>query len=107
MIRVTNNSQGTEEVNQEEEKEPAIKINPAMMRHWESEIKTLRDAPRDADKLRSLLKLKHKEYEEATLIEDVQRLVTEIEMLKFVLCLVSRRAEDEMKRTQETQEEIG
>ena len=65
-----------------------IQINPAMKRHFELEIKTLREAPRDPDKLRRLLKAKQIEWEEARHIEDIQRLVTEIEMLKFVLCVV-------------------
>ena len=30
-----------------------IEINPAMKRHWESEIKILRDAPRDEKKHKS------------------------------------------------------
>jgi hypothetical protein len=38
------------------------------------------------------LKLKEKENGEATHIEDTQRLVTEIEMLKVVLYLVSRES---------------
>jgi hypothetical protein len=66
-------------------------INPIMKRHLELEIKTLQNAPRDEDKLRELLKLKEKENEKATHIEDTQRLVTEIEMLKVVLYLVSRK----------------
>ncbi len=47
--------------------------------------------PRDEGKLREeLLKLREKEnVQEATHIEDTQRLVTEIEMLKVVLYLVS------------------
>jgi len=65
-----------------------IQINPAMKRHFELEIKTLREAPRDPDKLRRLLKAKQIEWEEARHIEDILRLVTEIEMLKFVLCVV-------------------
>jgi hypothetical protein len=53
----------------------------------------LQNAPRDEEKLRELLKLKEKENEqEATHIEDTQRLVTEIEMLKFALFLVCRNA---------------
>jgi hypothetical protein len=67
-------------------------INPAMKRHFELEIETLQNAPRDEDKLRELLKLKEKENEKATHIEDTQRLVTEIEMLKVVLYLVSRKS---------------
>jgi hypothetical protein len=41
------------------EKEPGG-INPATKRHLESQIKTLQDAPRDADKLERLLKSKAK-----------------------------------------------
>jgi hypothetical protein len=59
-------------------------INPVMKRHLELEIKTLQNAPRDADKLRRLLELKQRQKEEAMHIEDTQRLVTEIEMLKVV-----------------------
>ena len=57
MIRINNS--------QEEEPE-IIKINPAMKRHFELEIKILQNAPRDEDKLRELLKLKEKENEQAT-----------------------------------------
>ena len=53
--------------------------------------KTLQNAPRNEGKLRELLKLKEKQNETATHIEDTQRLVTEIEMLKVVLYLVSRK----------------
>jgi hypothetical protein len=67
-----------------------IEINPAMKRHWESEIKILRNAPRDPGKLGEILKAKEKEYEEAEDSEDIERLVPEIEMLKFVLFLVCR-----------------
>jgi hypothetical protein len=66
-------------------------LNPVMKKHLELEIKTLQNAPRDADKLRRLLEIKQRQKEEAMHIEDTQRLVTEIEMLKFVLCLVSRK----------------
>jgi hypothetical protein len=59
-----------------------------MKRHLELEIKTLQNAPRDADKLRQLLELKQRQKEEADHIEDTQRLATEIEMLKVVLYLV-------------------
>jgi low affinity Fe/Cu permease len=48
--------------------------------------------PRDMDsKLEELLKAKQREKEEATEIEDTQRLVTEIEMLKVVLHLMVHR----------------
>ena len=66
-------------------------INPAMKRHLELEIKTLQNASRDADKLRRLLEIKQRQKEEADHIEDTKRLVTEIEMLKVVLYLVSRK----------------
>jgi hypothetical protein len=65
-------------------------INPAVKRHLELEIKTLQNAPRDADKLRKLLERKQRQKEEADHIEDTQRLVTEIEMLKVVMFLVCR-----------------
>ena len=49
-------------------------INPAMRRHLESEIKTLQNTPRDADKLRKLLEVKQRQKEEeADHIEDTQR----------------------------------
>jgi hypothetical protein len=58
MIRVNNKSQ--------EEESEVIKINPAMKRHFELEIETLQNAPRDEGKLRELLKLREKENEQAT-----------------------------------------
>jgi hypothetical protein len=49
-------------------------INPVMKKHLELEIKTLQNAPRDADKLRRLLELKQRQKEEeADHIEDTQR----------------------------------
>jgi hypothetical protein len=70
-----------------------IIINPAIKRHFELEIKTLQSAPRDADKLERLLKIKERQNEEeAMYMEDTQqRLVTEeIEMHKVVLHLMMR-----------------
>jgi hypothetical protein len=61
-----------------------------MKRDLEVEIKILQNAPRDA-KLERLLKAKRKQKEEAMHIEDTHRLVMEIEMLKVVLYLVSRK----------------
>jgi hypothetical protein len=64
-----------------------------MKRHFELEKErdVAKCSKRCEGKLRELLKLKEKENEqEATHIEDTQRLVTEIEMLKVVLFLVSR-----------------
>ena len=65
-------------------------LNPVMKKHLELEIKTLQNAPRDATTLRKLLEIKQRQKEEVMHIEDTQRLVTEIEMLKVVLSLVCR-----------------
>ena len=83
MIAIQSQVQG-------EAKEEGWGINPVMKRHLELEIKTLQNAPRDADKLRRLLEVKQRQKDEAEHIEDTQRLVTEIEMLKVVLHLISR-----------------
>jgi hypothetical protein len=40
-------------------------INPAMKKHLELEIKTLQNAPRDADKLERLLKVEERKKEKA------------------------------------------
>ena len=54
------------------------------------QIKTLKNAPTDADMLEQLLKAKRRQKEEAMDIEDTQRLVTEeIEMLKVVFYLAA------------------
>jgi hypothetical protein len=66
-------------------------MNPAIKRHLELKIRTLQNAPRDEEKLERILKRKEREKEEAIHIEDSQRLVTEIEMLKVVLCSVHRK----------------
>ena len=66
-------------------------MSPPMKEHLELEIKTLQNAPRDADKLERLLRTKQRQKEEAIVMKDTQRLVTEIEMLKVVLYLVSRK----------------
>jgi hypothetical protein len=63
-------------------------IDPAVNKHFKLQIKTLQNAPRDPDKLERLLKLKErKKEEEAMHIKDIERLVTEIEMLKVVYCI--------------------
>ena len=64
--------------------------SPPVNEHFKLQIKTLQNAPRDPDKLERLLKVKQRKKEEAMHIEDTQRLVTEIEMLKVVLYLVCR-----------------
>jgi hypothetical protein len=57
------------------------------------EIQQGQNAPRDAEKLRKLLEIKQRQKEEQAMhIEDTQRLVTEIEMLKVVLYLVCRKS---------------
>lgn len=67
-------------------------LSSPQKRHLELEIETLENAPRDAEKLERLLKAKQRQKEEEAMhIEDTQRLVTEIEMLKVILYLVSRR----------------
>ena len=43
----------------------------------ELEIETLKNAPRDAEKLERLLKVKQRQKEEAIYFEDTERLVTE------------------------------
>jgi hypothetical protein len=53
-----------------------------------SEIKILREDPRDPEKLRKILKAKQKEYEKAEDSKEIERLIPEIELLKFVLFLV-------------------
>ena len=66
-------------------------MNSAMRRHLELQIKTLQNAPKDPDMLERLLKVKKRQKEEeAMYFADTERLVTEIEMLKVVLYLVSR-----------------
>jgi DNA-directed RNA polymerase subunit F len=52
----------------------------------ELEIKILENAPRNADKLRGILKVKQRQTEEETMyIGDIEGLGDEIEMLKVVL----------------------
>jgi hypothetical protein len=51
-------------------------MSPPMKKHLELEIKTLKNAPRDADKLERLLEGKKRQKEEALYFEDTQRLVT-------------------------------
>jgi hypothetical protein len=76
--------------NEEIEGAPSIGITPATKRHLELQIKTLRNAPRDPDKLETILRLKRRQKEETMERIDTERLVTEIEMLKVVQFLVCR-----------------
>lgn len=76
----------------EEKEKSVIKISEATEKHFELQIWTLKEAPRDPDKLRKLLQEKQKQYEKATDSEEIEPLVTEIEMLKFVQFLVNRKS---------------
>ena len=67
-------------------------MSPPIKSHLELQIKTLQEAPRDADKLERLLQVKKKQKDESMYMEDTQRLATEIEMLKVVLYLVRRES---------------
>ena len=67
-----------------------------MKRHWEKEIKILREAPRDPYTLGEILKAKQEEYEKATDSDDIESLVPEIELLKFVLFLICRNERKEI-----------
>jgi hypothetical protein len=40
-----------------------------MKKHWQSEIEILREAPRDEKKIREILKVKQKEYDKKSMIE--------------------------------------
>ena len=91
MISIHNNNRG-EKKGVTTTKESVIEISLAAKKHWELEIKILREAPRDPAKLREILKAKQKEYEKAQDSEDIERLIPEIEMLKFVLFLISRKS---------------
>jgi hypothetical protein len=51
--------------------------NPIINKHFELQIKTLQNAPRDADKLERLLKIKKRQKDEARHIEETQWLVIE------------------------------
>jgi hypothetical protein len=66
-------------------------LNEVIKRHLELEIRTLQNAPRDADRLRRLLQIKRRQKDEAMHIEDTQKLVAKIEMLEVVLFLVCRK----------------
>jgi hypothetical protein len=69
--------------------------SPTVNEHFKLQIKTLQNTPRDPDKLERLLKIKRRQKEESVRIEETQKLVTEIEMLKVVLYLVCRNRRKE------------
>ena len=74
----------------EEEAAAAIKISAATEKHFRLQIMTLQNAPRNESKLREILEKKQREYQRAEDSEVIERLVTEIQTLKFVLFLVPR-----------------
>jgi uncharacterized protein YdbL (DUF1318 family) len=77
-------------------------IGPLLKGHLEVEIKTLENAPRQADKLRRLLQIKQRQKEEAMDIEDRQGVVTEeIEMLKLY-CIYCRGREGKWLKREDT-----
>ncbi len=67
-------------------------LHTTTRRLYELQINTLRDAPRDKDKLEWILKKKEKAKKDAKEFEETERLDTEIEMLKIVLYLVNRNS---------------
>jgi hypothetical protein len=71
-------------------------INPVMKKHLELEIKTLENAPRDAEKLERLLQVKKRQKEEAMQMEDTERLVTERLKCSRLYCIWSAEIEDEI-----------
>ncbi len=75
----------------EEEAAAAIKINPATKKYAELKIKILQDSPRDADKLRKILQAKQEEYDKVQDCEDIEKLITEIDMLRYLLFLVCKK----------------
>jgi PleD family two-component response regulator len=80
----------------EEEAAAAIKVNPVIKKYAELKIKILQDSPRDAEKLSKILQAKQKEYRKAQDSDIIERLITEIDMLEYLLFLVCRT--DETKR---------
>jgi hypothetical protein len=89
MQKMIDTSQGMLKMNSQ-----GGEMSSPMKKHLELEIKTLENAPRDADSLRRLLQIKQRQKEEAMHIEDTQRLVAEIEMLKVVLYLEMARKQE-------------
>jgi hypothetical protein len=73
-----------------EEDPEGIQISAVTKRDFQLQIETLQNAPRDPEKLEEIIEAKERESKEARYIEDTERLVPEIEMLKLVLFLVMR-----------------
>jgi hypothetical protein len=81
---------------EEEQAAAVITINPATKKYSELKIKILQYSPRDADKVKEILQVKEDEYEKAQDSENIERLVTEINTLKYLLFLV--RTANETKK---------
>jgi PleD family two-component response regulator len=73
----------------EEEAAAAIKVNPVIKKYAELKIKILQDSPRDAEKLSKILQAKQKEYRKAQDSDIIERLITEIDVLEYLLFLVN------------------
>jgi hypothetical protein len=58
-----------------------IQISSVTKRHFQLQIETLQNAPRDASKLEQIIKTKERQNEKARHIYDIQRLVTEIDRI--------------------------
>ncbi len=77
MISIHNKNQGEGEKEKEgattttttTTTEEVIEISLAAKRHWELQIRTLQEAPRDPDKLREILKEKQEEYEKWRIVK--------------------------------------
>ena len=74
----------------EEEAAAAIKISAATKKYAELKIKILQESPRDAHKLVAILQAKDKEYAKAQDSEEIEDLITEIDVLEYLLFLVNR-----------------
>ena len=81
-----------------------LAVNPATKKYAELRIKILQDSPRDADELKEILQAKEEEYEKVQGSERIERLITEIDMLKYLLFLVNR---EERQRRRETLQHSG
>jgi hypothetical protein len=73
-----------------EDPRQAVQISSVAKQHFQLQVETLQNAPRDVSKLQQIIKAKERENSEARHIYDTERIVTEIEMLKLMLCLVNR-----------------
>jgi hypothetical protein len=74
-------------INEDKEGMP---LSSVTKRHFQLQMNTLQNAPRDVEKLQQIIKAKESENDKATHFDDTQRLVTELGMLKFVIFLVRR-----------------